>query len=329
MTKITYAVLLTIFVYGCVPVEPEIHKANITDRPHKSSGTPDFELYHGAWDDSVQVAADIRTSTEAELQGDQASSRGNKNKAVAFYARAIELDEKNINAGYKLAVLHKDTGNDIQAEQLYRFLLTKSPRHTGILEGLGFILFEQNNIKEAQRLLVKAVAIFERQKNQDNGTHNYIPIKAFNSLGILADRNGNYPQAQTYYQEGLKFMPHSAAVMNNLAYSYFLEGDWKRAETILYEVLSIQPKYTRAIYNLALVNARARRFNKAVELLEHFMSPYEASNDIGYLAMMGGDHASAEELFQQAIDLAPSYHEAAWRNMDKLKQLSSVDSIKE
>ena len=324
MTKRPRLILLALLISGCVPVvEENVSPRKVMAKPEQAATASELEFYQGVWDESVQNAADIRTSTEAELQADQAMTRGDKNRAAAFYARAIELDKKNVNAGYKLALLHEDAGNDGQAEQLYRYLLKQSPRHMGVLEGLGLILLEQNNIKEARRLLVKAVAIFESQKAQGKSLQNYTPVKAFNGLGRLADRDGNYRQAQAYYQQGLSLNPDSAEIMNNLAYSHFLDGDWKQAEELLYEVLNMQPNYTRAIYNLALVNARARRFNKAIELLERFMEPYEASNDIGYLAMMAGDNVTAEELFQQAIDLAPSYHEAAWRNMDKLKQLSA------
>ncbi|MDD7805625.1 MAG: tetratricopeptide repeat protein [Endozoicomonas sp. (ex Botrylloides leachii)] len=324
MAKRICLMLLTLLIAGCVAVEENANPHNQTVKPKHSATQSELQLYQGAWDDSVQSAADISTSTKAALQADQALARGDKNKAAAFYARAIELDKKNVNAGYKLAVLHEDAGNYGQAEQLYRYLLKQSPRHTGILEGLGLILLEQNNLKEARRLLVKSVAIFETQNTRENNLQNHIPIKAFNGLGLIADRNGDYQQAQAYYRQGLSLNPDSASMMNNLAYSYFLAGDWKKAKALLYQVLQIQPHYPRAVYNLALVNVRDRRFNKAVELLEQFMEPYEASNDVGYLAMMVGDNVAAAELFQQAIDLAPSYYETAWKNMDKLKQLSGI-----
>ena len=324
MIKIASSIFILLLVHGCVVVEKTAHD-NKTDRSaaEQAQSKSKLEFYQGAWDESVQHAVEARTSTEAEQLADKAMLRENINKAAAYYARAIELDKKNVNAGYKLAVLHQNAGNGGQAEQLYRFLLKQSPRHIASLEGAGLILLDQGNIKEARRLLVKAVAIFENQTDKEKSLQNYTPVKAFNGLGLLASRDGNYRQAQTYYHQGLELDPDSTVLMNNLAYSFYQAGDWRQAEELLYEVLSIRPQYTRAIYNLALVHVRARRFERAVELLEQFMEPYEARNDIGYLAMMAGDDASAEELFQQAIDQAPSYHEAAWRNMDKLKQLSS------
>ena len=323
MIKITRLALLTVFIAGCVPVEENAHSGNISKPQEQKQSATSFEFYQGAWDDSVKTAADIKTSTEASALADQALAQKDKNKAAAYYARAIELDPKNVNAGYQLAMLHEGSGNYGQAEQLYRYLLKQSPRHSGILERLGLILFEQGSNKEARRMLVKAVALFESHKVKGSLLQNYSPVGALNGLGLLSDREGKYQQAQAYYQQGLSLDSEQLDIMNNLAHSHLLAGNWRRAESLLYEVLRLQPQYTRAIYNLALANAQARRFDKSVELLERFMTPYEASNDAGYLAMIAGDHVAAEALFQQAIDLAPSYHEAAWRNMDKLKQLST------
>ncbi len=312
---------LLLMLSGCVVVKNAEENPRLEQSAQQSRPNPKLEFYEGAWDDSVQYAAQARTSTEAEQLADRAMQGGYINKAAALYARAFELDKKNANAGHKLAELHQEAGNSGQAEQIYRFLLKESPRHIASLEGAGLILLKQHNLKEARRLMVKAVAVFQNQTDKERAVQNYIPVRAFNGLGLLADMDGEYSQAQAYYRQGLEFDPESTLLMNNLAYSLYLAGEWKQSEKLLYEVLAITPKYTRAIYNLALVNVRARRYEQAQLLLEKFMEPHEASNDIGYLAMMAGDNDKAEELFQNAIDQAPSYHEAAWKNIDKLKLL--------
>ncbi|WP_263081371.1 tetratricopeptide repeat protein [Endozoicomonas sp. Mp262] len=308
-------------VSGCSTPESLSVKNKTGGQQVSEKNEPGLALYEGAWDESVQYATGARTSTEAEQLADKALQRNNMNKAAAFYARAIELDKKNASAGYKLANLHQQAGNSGQAEQIYRFVLKSTPRHIASLEGAGLILLKQNNIKEARRLLVKAVAVYHNQTAKERASQSYIPVGAYNGLGQLADIEGDYQKAQAYYQQGLEQEPESPELINNMAYSLYLSGDWRRAEGLLHEALSIRPRFTRAIYNLALVNIRARRYDRALELLERYMEPHEASNDVGYLAMMAGDEAKAAELFQNAIDSAPSYHEAAWRNMDKLKQL--------
>ncbi|MDP0589788.1 MAG: tetratricopeptide repeat protein [Candidatus Endonucleobacter bathymodioli] len=320
MLKITSYILTSLVVCSCSTIEKtSIRDQAKTSATEKSDVT--LEYYQGAWDESIQLAIKTKTSTVAEQAAKRAMHQGNTNKAAAFYARAFELDKKNVEAGYQLAALHQKSGNVGQAEQLYRFLLKQSPRHLPSLEGIGLILLDQNNIKESRSFLVKTITIFQNQGPGAHRAHNYTPIKAFNGLGLLSDRISDYKQAHSYYRQGLKVDPNSITLMHNLAYSLYLSGDWKQAEPLLRKVLRIQPKYTRAIYNLALVNARARRFDRTIELLKQFMEPHEAINDAGYLAMMGGDNILAEKLFQQAIDQAPSYNETAWRNMDKLKQL--------
>ncbi|WP_330924524.1 tetratricopeptide repeat protein [Candidatus Sororendozoicomonas aggregata] len=326
MKNSIYAVLVAMMLSGCAATDK---LAQTTTDPVKAetegqAADKSLSLYDGAWEESVKRASGIRTSTDAEYAADRAMGRNNLNKAAAYYARAFELDKRNAKAGYKLAQLHQKAGNTGQAEQIYRFVLKSSPRHIASLEGLGLIVLGQDNRKEARRLLVKAVAVFQHQGPTERSAQNHAPVKAFNGLGQLADIDGQFQQAQTYYQQGLQLDPGNTELMNNQAYSLFISGNWQHAERLLRDVLSVEPQYTRAIYNLALVNAQARRFDEVADLLGRFMEPYEASNDAGYLAMMAGDLKSAEALFQKAIDQAPFYNEAAWRNMDKVKQLETV-----
>ncbi len=328
MNNSIYSVLMAMMLSGCTAMDKQAQKTTTID-PAEAAGKGQvadntLSLYDGTWEESVKRASGIKTSTDAEYSADRALKRNNLNKAAAYYARAFELDKRNAKAGYKLAQLHQQAGNVGQAEQIYRFVLKSAPRHIASLEGLGLILLEQDNRKEARRLLVKAVAVFQHQSPTEQSVQNHTPVKAFNGLGQLADIDGQFQQAQTYYQQGLQLDPGDMELMNNRAYSLFMSGSWQQAERLLRDVLSMEPQYTRAIYNLALVTARARRFDEVAGLLERFMEPYEASNDAGYLAMMAGDLNSAEALFQKAIDQAPFYNEAAWRNMDKVKQLKTV-----
>lgn len=47
---------------------------------------------------------------------------------------------------------------------------------------------------------------------------------AHHRLAILADRAGDFPLAERHYQEALRGKPHDADVLNDLGYSYFLQG---------------------------------------------------------------------------------------------------------
>lgn len=309
-------IMLSALSQGCVA--PKTLTADTPESAEKQP--PALTLYEGSWDKSVAMAQAAGTASEAERLADRAWQAKDMNSAAAFYARALELDKKNASAGHKLARLHLQAGNTGQAEQIYRFVLKNAPRHIASLEGAGLVLLKQNNIKEARRLLVKAVALFQ---NQGADGQSPIPVAAFDGLGQLADRDGDHGKAQAYYQQGLRLAPRSPALLNNMAYSLYLSGALQKAKPLLQDALAIDPDFTRAAYNLALVNIRLRDYDTALTLFGRYMEPYEASNDVGYLAMLAGDEDRAEALFQQAIDTAPAYHEAAWRNMDKLKQLKA------
>ena len=75
--------------------------------------------------------------------------------------------------------------------------------------------------------------------------------------------------------------------------------------------------------NLGLVYARRGDYPTALATLTRVVGAPMAANDVGYIAMISGDYAAAERLFQDAIRLSPRYYPTANENAAELRRRRS------
>jgi len=97
-------------------------------------------------------------------------------------------------------------------------------------------------------------------------------------------------------------------------------GDLDAAERDYRAALTLDPGYGKAWQNLALVFARRGDYQLAVATLARVVSKHVAANDVGYIAMLSGDYAAAEQLFADALRLSPRYYQTADENFAELRR---------
>lgn len=86
-------------------------------------------------------------------------------------------------------------------------------------------------------------------------------------------------------------------------------------------VLSLNDKYQRAIFNLALIEIKNQEFSSASRLFDRIMEPFESFNNIGYVCMLNGQYDSADIYFRKAIKGSPYYYPEAQKNLEALQIL--------
>lgn len=90
-------------------------------------------------------------------------------------------------------------------------------------------------------------------------------------LGNIYMAAGQFQSAQEYYQRSVTAKPDPAA-MTQLASSYYYAGDADKAIAVLNRVLQANPKYGDALFNLGMMQWRAKSDPKAaIELWEKFL----------------------------------------------------------
>jgi Flp pilus assembly protein TadD len=273
------------------------------------------ELY----DDKAALVHEIQEiatdSPSAMKRADQFLQQGNKDEALYYYVRALEFDDKNKDALDKIGEIHAEKGNYEPAEVAYQLALKLDPKNANALEGLGLIQLKSGKQAEAKQSLAAAVAIDPSL------------WRACNGLGLIADKNGDYVQASQYYESALKTKPDMPMLMNNLGYSKYLSGDLQGAMQLFEAASRIDAKYDSAWLNQGLVHARLGNDATAIQAFMHVLNEADAYNNLGYIYMMNGKTPAADEYFQKAISLSPTYHRLANENLKRLHTMDNQSDI--
>ncbi|WBA79856.1 tetratricopeptide repeat protein [Endozoicomonas sp. GU-1] len=354
--KYGYPLLIsTLLLAGCQGLPHQgLPQKTSTDSVAATAQTP--ELYQGTLTAEMLGIEQSLTMEQALMKGDIAWSGGETDRAAAYYVRTIELANNALKAelqdafnpemenaeiketdnardqGYlaslKLAGLYQQTGQQALAERIYQQVVNDHPYPVAALEALGLIRLQGRQNKQAAALLHRAVSLW-RQQSENIGEHSernamtgYQPIRSLNGLGVLADLSKDYQRAERFYREALTLTSNDPTLLNNLGYSLYLAGQWPQAESHFRKALNIKPGYGRASRNLALLYLRQHQQEEAISLLSTTMKSWEAFNDAGYLSLLAGNQALAEQLLNQALDHSPSHYELAWKNLGKVQQVN-------
>lgn len=189
--------------------------------------------------------------------------------------------------------------------------LVDGPLAAAARQGLGITRFRQGRPADAKAELERAVAL-------DPGL-----ARAWNALGVLADKAKDWPAADAAYAKAIAAAPQDAVLVANRGWSMLLRGHPVAAEQDLARALAMAPGLAQARTNLALARAMQGRYEDAFRLSDKKTLATDL-NTVGYAAMMRGDLAVAEAYFNRALSLNPTFDRAAWNNLQYLVALKSA-----
>ncbi len=110
--------------------------------------------------------------------------------------------------------------------------------------------------------------------------------RILNAQGAVLDQMGRHADAQKHYTAALKIVPEEPSVLSNLALSYVLMKDLKRAEETLRRAVAQPNAGSKVRQNLALVVGLQGRFAEAEKIASADLPPDEAATNVGYLRQM-------------------------------------------
>jgi Tfp pilus assembly protein PilF len=282
--------------------------AGCASNPMQQQGQFD-EFYDGRPQLALDELAPAEDEKEALAHGDRALKEGNDDLALFEYVRALEKDNRNTDALFKIGRIHQKRGNIQLASRAYRLVLDIDPKHGGALESLGLIMLENRRYDPAKTYLERAVAGDPSRWRSQNG------------LGIIADLQGRHLDAEKAYRAGLHVQPRSPRLLNNLGYSQYLKGNHREAVRLYRRALAEKPDYKRAWNNLGLLYASEQRYHEAIKAMSHVMSEAEANNTVGFICMGEKRYDCAEKMFKEAMRRSPHFYVAAKRNLERLETL--------
>jgi Flp pilus assembly protein TadD len=271
--------------------------------------------------------AELDAETVAEVQRIQAEederilSSAEADLEYSRYELALErlsgLAEPVVNtprARYALAEANLGVGNTGNAYMLYQTLLDDGTYRARALQGIGLAELALGREDAAGAALQEAV--------QGDATL----WRAWNALGRYYDNLSDWPAAEAAYAKALTLQPDDPAILNNLGISYSRQSRYAEAEGMYRQALAIDPSSMATENNLRLAIAWQGRYAEALNGVPSAEAP-DALNNVGYIAMMNGDYATAERLFVSALDVSPTYHAEAQSNLDRLRALQGAPGV--
>jgi Flp pilus assembly protein TadD len=255
-------------------------------------------------------------ASENLYNGDVAMARGDMDRAIVDYVKALGHPNTRTPALEKIAYIHFDSNRWEQAERAYRELLAENETHYGAHAGLGIVLLRQGKHDEAEKPLQVALSV----TTEDWQVHN--------AMAVVLDLKGNMEMAWKNYEAALKFRPNDPVILNNYGYSHYLSGDWVEAQQYFQMSIAIDQNYEQGWRNLGLVLIRRGDLRGAVDAFGRIMDKHKSLNTVGYVLLLEKEYEGAIRYFNQAIITAPSYYEAAENNLVAAQTASdSVESI--
>jgi Flp pilus assembly protein TadD len=149
--------------------------------------------------------------------------------------------------------------------------------------------------------------------------------RAWNALGGEYDRRQDWKNAEDAYDHALKASRQAAIVLNNRGFSRVLQNRLDEGIADLVAALQKKPDLAAARTNLRLAMGLKGDYERAMAA-----GPQEDKaallNNVGYAALLRGDNAQAQEMFNKAISARGQFYGRASSNLEMAEGLKSRTS---
>jgi serine/threonine protein kinase/Flp pilus assembly protein TadD len=251
----------------------------------------------------------------------QKMGESGREKAIAAYRKAIELDKNFAEPHYNLGNLFKQLGRLDEAILEYGEALQVKRDYPQAHTNLGNILRDKRRLDEAIAEYLAAIA------SMFDFPEAYI---AHHGLGVaLADKQ-DLDGAITSYGEAIRLKGDFALAHSCLGEALRRKGRLDEAETACRKAIEIDPHLAGAHYNLGLILQNQRRlpeaeaaYRKAIELNPGFA---EAHFNLGHTLREQGRFADALEALKKGHEFGSpwGYPSAQWvRETERLVELDA------
>lgn len=191
---------------------------------------------------------------------------------------------------------------------LWKKAVEVCPESSRARTNYGRRLIEEGNYGKAILHLEKAVRI------------DPVHYEAWSSLGVACMNYGDMKCAGKALSKAYYYSP-SDGVKYNLALYLLKAGRYKKAITLLEEMLSTNPDWEDGKYMLATANLKLRSYDKAeklyLEVMEKNPKRTSAMGNLGILYIETGRMKEAEEVLRRALEIDPG-NELLKKNLSRV-----------
>ncbi len=101
---------------------------------------------------------------------------------------------------------------------------------------------------------------------------NYKNTNVYGSLGYFYILKGNLDKALKFNQEAVEYNNTGAVILDNLGQTYYLLGEYQKADEIFKKLMALSPKFPEAYYDYALVLEKLGDKERCLENLKNALN---------------------------------------------------------
>jgi len=259
-----------------------------------------FENKGSIWSDTLRKNPTCWTGFNN--MGDLFLGRGDFDKAIFFFRKAIALNPRDELAHNNLGVALSKSGRTDEAMVEFRVAMDINPNYSSAHINLGNYLTRKGQLDEAVAEYNKAVAI---NPNLQEG---------YNNLGNTLLRKGQTDEAIIQFKKALAIDPHLLASQINLGNALVKSGHADEAIPQFQTILKSNPKLAEVHAGLANAYLATSQIDEAIAQFQSCLAtnPTDAViyNSLGKAYLQKGERAEAVGQFQAALRMKPDYQEA-------------------
>ncbi len=252
------------------------------------------------------AAASLATPPSVNVALSEAAhalANGRVEQARIMIGNAIQAGEQGARLDRLLADLAFASGDHRLALARYETLLALQPADPMLAERVAITALHLGAAERAAGAVALATASPDAS------------WRAWNARGVLADRRGNWDEAELAYERAAKIAPDQPEILNNHGWSLLARGRWDEASPLFERAARLDPKSVRIANNLELAKAAISEDLPQRRSRESNADWAARLNDAGVVANIRGDRQRAIAAFARAISARDRWFERAANNL--------------
>lgn len=184
-------------------------------------------------------------------------SRGKKDKAEAFYEKAMAKGVTNPNYQLAYGVLLLRKGEIKKAQDIFSKLVVYFPKNQFIKDNckinLALTYWKQGDINTAVEMMGEVHAKLKNSRTY--GTYGYLLVEA-----------GDYEKALEFNMEALDYDDTDSVVLDNIGQIYFRMGRMDEAYEYFSKALKVKENQADTLYYTGCIHEQKGEISQAIEL---------------------------------------------------------------
>jgi tetratricopeptide (TPR) repeat protein len=243
------------------------------------------------------------------------------------------MEELQQNVEFKRALAFLQSGNVLEAKNIYLGLLSLYLNNTRLLNNLAMIEFQQGHFVSGLDYVEKSLGIDSNQfaaygnrgaalfalgrlaeAYQDYGkaiTLNKNYAEAYYNRGILHEKSGRHEEALRDYDKAIEIRPNYTNAYNNRGNVFKLLKRFEEALSNYEQAIKLNPRHAEAHYNRGVIFKELKSYQEALSSYQQAISLksnyVDAYNNCGSVLIELGRFEDALAYYQKAIQLNPDY----------------------